>query len=247
MSSSEGLAGANLGFYALITIPAFHCLIMHGKFGLVGWVYVLAMCGLRIIGNGMSLHAYENHEVSTVATIINGIGLSPLLIASLGFLHEANHSILHALPSYLKTWASLFAHVVIGSGIGLAAASKGHESFLRAGLIIFAIGWSMVCALVGLSYTNSAHRQRLADERKILLGITIALPMIGIRIIYAIATAFSTCGLEGGSLAVRVIFGTLPEFLTMLVYLGAGIATRNLARSRLEPAMQKDQSVDITV
>ncbi|PWY92277.1 hypothetical protein BO70DRAFT_357409 [Aspergillus heteromorphus CBS 117.55] len=241
MTPSESLAAANLGFYAIVSLPALYCFIMHGKHGLAAWVYVLAMCGLRLAGNAISLHAYEHNQVSTVAAIINGIGLSPLLIAAMGLLRESNHSIQQSLSSPLNTWGFLIAHIVIGGGIGLAAASKANETILKVGMIFFATGWTMVCGLVVLSYQATSHRQRLSDERKILLAVTIAMPLIGIRIIYAIATVFSSSGLEGGSLAVRVIFGTLPEYLTMLVYIGVGIATRNLARSRLEPA-EKSQS-----
>lgn len=59
----------------------------------------------------------------------------------------------------------------------------------------------------------------------------IALPLIGVRIIYSIVTAFAN---GSGSLAVQVIFGTLPEFVVMIVYLSAGVWTRNLARDRAE-------------
>lgn len=60
----------------------------------------------------------------------------------------------------------------------------------------------------------------------------IALPLIGVRLIYAIAIVFKYKNAGGGSLAVQVIFGTLPEFLVMITYLSAGLVTHNLARSR---------------
>lgn len=55
-----------------------------------------------------------------------------------------------------------------------------------------------------------------------------AMPLIGVRIIYAIAGAFSS----RGGLAVQVIFGTVPEFLVMIDYISFGIVTRHLARDR---------------
>lgn len=59
------------------------------------------------------------------------------------------------------------------------------------------------------------------------------MPLIGIRIVYAIAGAFSS----KGGLAVQVIFGTLPEFLVMIDYVSVGIMTRNLGfyRSKKSP------------
>lgn len=69
---------------------------------------------------------------------------------------------------------------------------------------------------------------------KLLLAVTIAMPLIGVRIIYSVAAAFADHSASGGSLPVRVIFGTLPEFLAMLVYLSGGLVTHRLARNRME-------------
>ncbi|KAI9926963.1 hypothetical protein ASPWEDRAFT_32921 [Aspergillus wentii DTO 134E9] len=232
-TSDQGLAIAQIAFYAAISIPALYCLISHGRHGLMGWIYVLAMCGLRLAGNAMSLNAYHNHEISPSASIINGIGLSPLLMASLGLLHESNHSIQHTLSPLLGMPGKVVTHLVVAGGIALAAASHGKESLLRGGLIIFALGWTMVAGLVFLSY-RGGHSRRVLDEKKLLLAITVAMPLIGIRIIYSIATVFSSSGMSGGSLAVRVILGVLPEFLVMIDYVAVGIVTRNLARDRSE-------------
>jgi hypothetical protein len=60
-----------------------------------------------------------------------------------------------------------------------------------------------------------------------------ALPLIGVRILNGIAIAFVDGNILGGSLPVRVIFGTLPEFLVMIAYVGVGLVTRNVAEQRL--------------
>lgn len=89
-SSTENLELANLAFYAILLLPALYCAIKHGKVGLVGWFYVNAMCGLRLVGNGLAYHALSTTgEPNKTASIITGIGLSPLVLAALGILHEA--------------------------------------------------------------------------------------------------------------------------------------------------------------
>lgn len=60
----------------------------------------------------------------------------------------------------------------------------------------------------------------------------IATPLIGVRFIYSVIVSFIDGRPEGGSLAIQVIFGTLPEFLVMITYISAGILTRNMARER---------------
>lgn len=89
-TANEGLELAQLAFYAIASVPSIYCLVKHGKVGLLGWLYVLIMCGIRIVGNGLAYHALStNGEPDQAAIIINGIGLSPLLLAALGILRES--------------------------------------------------------------------------------------------------------------------------------------------------------------
>ncbi|RDW76310.1 MFS transporter [Aspergillus mulundensis] len=88
-TADESLAILEVAFYALVVLPAVYCLIMHGRPGLTGWAYLLILCALRLAGNGMFLQAYQDGTLSITAMVLNGIGLSPLLGAGLGVLHEA--------------------------------------------------------------------------------------------------------------------------------------------------------------
>lgn len=89
-SSTEALELANIVFYALVTLPAIYCFIKHGKHGILGWFYAIIMCGLRLAGNGMAYHALSTtSEPNTAASIIVGIGMSPLIFAALGITRES--------------------------------------------------------------------------------------------------------------------------------------------------------------
>lgn len=89
-SSTEGLELAQLAFYAIASLPSIYCIIKHGKVGLLGWLYVAAMCGLRLVGNSIAYHALSTTgEPNKAASIISGIGLSPLLLAAIGILRES--------------------------------------------------------------------------------------------------------------------------------------------------------------
>jgi hypothetical protein len=89
-SSAEALELANITFYALATLPAIYCFIKHGKHGILGWLYGILMCGLRLAGNGMVYHALSTTgKPNTAASIIVGIGMSPLLFAALGIMRES--------------------------------------------------------------------------------------------------------------------------------------------------------------
>ena len=85
LSPSSQLAVSYLVIYAILSIPAIYCLIRHGKHGFLGWVYLLAFCILRMTGAGLQI----SDPSSSTAQIISGVGLSPLLLAVLGVLHES--------------------------------------------------------------------------------------------------------------------------------------------------------------
>ncbi|KAJ6119542.1 hypothetical protein N7523_003822 [Penicillium sp. IBT 18751x] len=234
-SPKESLELANIAFYALAVLPAIYCFIKHGKHGIVGWLYVMLMCGLRLAGNGMSYHApFPIDKPNVAASIIVGIGLSPLLFAALGLLQESNTSIQSSLTPFLGRAAMLIPHLIIGAGIGMAAASGKNLNLLKAGMIIVAMGWFIITGMIALSFRASAHCDRLSGEKKLLLALIIAAPILGMRVVYAIVTVFKYGYSSQASLPVQVIFGTLPEFLVMSTYLYAGIVTRNLPRDRSE-------------
>lgn len=68
--------------------------------------------------------------------------------------------------------------------------------------------------------------------------MTAAVPIIGVRVIYTVASVFTHSRVDGGSLPVRVILGMLPEFLAILLYISAGIMTRGLASVRCRTSIR---------
>lgn len=85
----DHLALAQLVIYIILILPLFPILIRHGKVGILGWFYCTAFCTLRLVGNGMQVSASKHGTTNSTALIISSIGLSPLLLATSGILHEA--------------------------------------------------------------------------------------------------------------------------------------------------------------
>jgi hypothetical protein len=75
-----------VGVYIFLVNPATYILFKHGRKGILGWLAIQSFCFTRIIGNILVL---KDGDKSTAATIVNSIGLSPLLIGTVGILHEA--------------------------------------------------------------------------------------------------------------------------------------------------------------
>ena len=87
---ADHLATATLVIHAILLQPTLYCFLAHGRHGFLGWFYLQIFCLLRIVGNAVELHAatIPNAKGSHVQ-LINNIGLSPLLLATAGILHEA--------------------------------------------------------------------------------------------------------------------------------------------------------------
>lgn len=86
MPTTDGTSVAKLAIYAVLVLPTPYIIWKHGKTGFLGWFYVHIFCLLRIVTGGLALHGNNN---STSAVILNSIGLSPLILAIAGVLHEA--------------------------------------------------------------------------------------------------------------------------------------------------------------
>lgn len=83
---TDSISAAKLAVYIVLIQPALYCLWKHGKTGFLGWFYVQLFCVLRIATGGLGLHG-SSTGISGV--VLSSIGLSPLLLAIAGVLHEA--------------------------------------------------------------------------------------------------------------------------------------------------------------
>ena len=85
LSQSSQLSVSYLIICPLIAVPATYNLIRHGKYGLLGWLYLLGYIVLRMAGSGLQIAS----PTSKTAATIGSVGLSPLILAVLGVLHES--------------------------------------------------------------------------------------------------------------------------------------------------------------
>ena len=87
MTPQESLAAALLAIYILLAFPVVYIAARHGitRAAVLGWGYLFVFVTLKIVGSAIQLHGSE----SSAASIVSNIGLSPLLLAGAGILHEA--------------------------------------------------------------------------------------------------------------------------------------------------------------
>jgi hypothetical protein len=85
----SGLDIVILVVYIAFLNPILYCMWKHGKPGLLGWLPLQSFCLVRIVGSILDLHDAAVHSKSQNSLILSNIGLSPLLLAAAGILHEA--------------------------------------------------------------------------------------------------------------------------------------------------------------
>ncbi|KAK8030175.1 hypothetical protein PG993_011466 [Apiospora rasikravindrae] len=156
--TADALSTATLAIYAVLDIPVFFCLVRHGKAGLVGWVYLLAFCTLRIVGGAMAMDRNSSSNSSSSASLIANIGLSPLLLAASGILHEGRRYRAAAGDNKKTEWLlDLAFHAIVAPGVALLAA--GASGLQRANtatssktdLVLVSVGIALLAAAwVGL-------------------------------------------------------------------------------------------------
>ncbi|KAJ3498113.1 hypothetical protein NLG97_g1377 [Lecanicillium saksenae] len=232
---------AQMAIYAVLIMPTLYLLVRHGKAGLLGWFYFTTFCMLRILGGALALSGSKS------ATIIANVGLSPLLLAASGILHESNT--LRQSGDAKVEWAVVAAfHVMIaGATAILAVGASALQSSspmpsdltkVKVGIAIFTIGWVVLVGWAAQSWFRRSNNQGTEASRagrKLLVGVAIASIFIGVRVLYTLAAFVSqkpSLSPATGTVAVRVVLVLLPELAASLVLLTYGWITRNAARNQ---------------
>lgn len=93
VSTAEGIAYAELVVYIPIFLLTAIIIFRHGFQKQLGWIYLTIFCVVRIAGAIFEIKREHNPTNKTDiewAEILQSVGLSPLLMASLGLLKRVS-------------------------------------------------------------------------------------------------------------------------------------------------------------
>jgi len=262
----SSLPTAQLVIYSILALPTIYLLFRHGKKGLLGWIYLLILCILRITGSSLLLIAINHGTSSSTASLISNIGLSPLLLATSGILHESRHYLksIPSSPTPPTEWiAVLLIHFLVATGIGMAASGSSALSspnpssssllILKIGICTLELVWVLIVlgtffTLLSIQTRNIRNRESASPAHRnghlLLYGIIFSLPFSGIRILYSlISTLTGEASLNPitGELGVRIGLSLVPEIVAVLVLITAGFVTRNAKRMISERATNGEE------
>lgn len=88
MHEQDVVAAVELAFYIPTTILAIFVCARHGFNRSSGWIYTLILCIVRVVGAIIQLQSRHNPSNGLIEAkiIVDSIGISPLLLATLGLL-----------------------------------------------------------------------------------------------------------------------------------------------------------------
>ncbi|PKX90562.1 uncharacterized protein P174DRAFT_514613 [Aspergillus novofumigatus IBT 16806] len=229
---------AQLAIYSVLVCPAVYLTLYHHRRGLLGWGYLLAFCILKITGGALSIHSS-----SSGAKIISSVGISPLLLALDGILHEARAYRTPNLNKRSEYAFMTFVHVVVATGVAMVGTGAGglagknpkasDQTNLEVGMALLEACWAIltVWALWTLKDCSEKTIPGMKEGNMLLHGVLLATAFVGIRVTYGLiaeSTQKRNLNPVAGSLGIRTVLGLLPELITSLILMFVGFRTRHI-------------------
>ncbi|BCR87616.1 uncharacterized protein ACHE_40180S [Aspergillus chevalieri] len=237
---ADSLSIATCAIYAVLFFPVLYLLVRHARFGLAGWLLLLIFCIIRIVGG-----ALEISHTGTAAGIISSVGLSPLLLATNGILHESRIYHIRTVGWKVPAIFEFLVHGLVAAGVVLTAIGSSKlqsldgsidsaEKMVKVGIALLTAAWGILVVLAGLSFAASrTNYDAIVRAGTILLySACLALIFSGIRVLYTLVVLCTQKGsfiLDYDTLALRVVLSFLPEVIAVIIYICAGIMTQSAA------------------
>ncbi|KAF2032367.1 hypothetical protein EK21DRAFT_110042 [Setomelanomma holmii] len=243
------VAGVELAFYIPTSILAIIICVRHGFHRSSGWIFTLILCTVRIAGAICQFISHNNQSTGliTATIIIDSIGLSPLLLATLGILSRFVDFInSRAAPIFtVKHFRLLQLLITVGLILSIVGGTSsniqpnGHievETTSKVGIILYII------AYVGLALVFAISIPRLhvviGKERRVAVAIVLAMPFILVRLVYSACAVFlhnHLFNMVTGSVVVLVVMDVAMEFIVVAIYILLGFAVDKVGRDNAGP------------
>ena len=247
LTSRQLLDVVELAYYVIALPLSVFLVLKHGYGRHLGWMYLATLSLLRIIGAGTGIASVDHpssKDLLETSIICESIGISPLLLASLGLVDRVNDGI----QGYgISKNFSRMIHIPIIVGLILAIISgvksfssnpstviESHQ-FLEAASILYVLG---LAGITFICITLLGRRQSTVQgETRLLYAVMLSLPLILVRIIYTIITAFdhdsstfSIVSTTHAAVIVQGIMSVLMEFIVVAIYITVGFSVGKVAR-----------------
>ncbi|KAI0757365.1 hypothetical protein C8Q80DRAFT_1225239 [Daedaleopsis nitida] len=195
------IAVVEIVIYVPILFVGGYLSLKHGFTRKAGWIFLVLLAIVRIAG-GITHILSENNPTNTTERVVYSImessGLSPLLLATLGFLGTVSQHSIDDTPvmtrgTRLVSLVGLVALILsIVGGVNLSSvksqADLDHATlFRRVGASLFVVFYAGAVLLTCFCWSKS--NIILKYRRQLLMGITATLPFLAVRVAYSVLSA----------------------------------------------------------
>lgn len=231
-------------FPIFLLLSAFVC-FRHGFGRSSGWFYTLTLCLIRIIGGICQFVSHSNQSAGLVQTILilDSVGLTPLLLATLGLLARFIDSINVGSTSRFTARHFRLLQLILLVGTILAIAGGTNISVdangifqipttSKVGVCLYIVSFTGIALLFVLSLPQVSVLP--IEERRTPLAIGIALPFIAVRLLYSVLSVFlhdHLFSVANGSTAVRLGMAVVEEIVVVGIYVLLGLSVHKLDAS----------------
>lgn len=242
LDSRGGLAAAEIAFFAPTLLIGIYVCLRHGFKREGGWLYIILLAILRLVGASCLLYAEINNDPnrSLIITyaVCSSVGTAPLLLALMAFLVRLNQNMEHKNldPKFfipIRVFA-LTALILVSVG----GAKRGSDvdtavALTKAAVVLFLAIWATLSAIAILTHTRI--RYVLPVERKLLYATVASVPFLLVRIVYSMAVGFSTSPSSpfytwNVNSYVQGFMQFAMEAMVIIIYVSAGLMTPKAAK-----------------
>ncbi|ETS81816.1 hypothetical protein PFICI_06818 [Pestalotiopsis fici W106-1] len=226
---------AELVIYLPLTLAAVSVCKRHGFERSSGWIYIIMLGIIRVIGAVCNLVTYSSPSVGlyTAVFTLDSIGISPMLFATLGLISRLFRWTQALSNTRARSKQFRLAQLVFTAGFILSIVggvttqnTTDPSTISRVAILLYLLGFIVCAGFEATAWTNLSHHQSIpAAERNIVFIVAAALPLILIRIIFSLLVVFvhdSTFSIVRGPTGVYVGMAVVEEVLVMVMYTIAG-------------------------
>lgn len=258
LSDTSILSCVELALYAIVSPLALFIAYRHGRHGILGYFYLNLSVAVRIAADIAQLVDNKSTAAapSLATAVLSSIGISPLLLAMSGILHELHHYLLHAsatTPAERKSRWLLFIQIqihtlctvgmvllVIGSVHLVEAKSTSDANaaykLRSAGAVLLFVTWLGLMQYIAWSFFRYRGLQHKIPRSTTALRIwtLVALLFGGAKVVYAgvytLDHADTALNPITGSFAIRVVLVVGVQFLAVVAMTIGGLMSLGIVR-----------------
>lgn len=237
----------SLAFYVPALPTSLQIAYKQGPGNNAAYVWLALFTAIRIVGFSLQLRAETHHEdanttfYSGVAVLLN-IGLSPLLLSSVGMLSRVDGAVgrrmactlvLVALPIWLALALLVAGSIDPTSQEGPTFSANGE---IKAGVAVYLLCFLELCYATALIH----FRKHLAlrDDQHLAYVVALSLPFMLVRVLYITLFAFAAHGnsewfnVISGDETTQLCMQVVQEYIIVFLYLLVGLKLREKHRER---------------